>query len=176
MDALSKIFDDIHLNHSEYLYLQAQGDWAFHSCAQDAVITHIVLYGTAHLQFSKNLTIDLNTGDMILIPAGLAHSVSNQIEHKLLESLDIAPLFCGLRQDAIEFGQGSNEKTLILTVRCHLNAIMKLVKKSLKYWDVFKPSPDTLMVNRTISGHYWNLIQLKVHDDLSDVFEELVPQ
>lgn len=53
---------------------------------------------------------------------------------------------------------------------------MKLVKKSLKYWDLFKPSPDTLMVNRTISGHYWNLIQLKVHDDLSDVFEELVPQ
>ena len=53
---------------------------------------------------------------------------------------------------------------------------MKLVKKSLKYWDVFKPSPDTLMVNRTISGHYWNLIQLKVHDDLSDVFEELIPQ
>ncbi|MDM1758363.1 MULTISPECIES: AarF/ABC1/UbiB kinase family protein [unclassified Acinetobacter] len=53
---------------------------------------------------------------------------------------------------------------------------IKLVKKSLKYWDVFKPSPDTLMVNRTISGHYWNLIQLKVHDDLSDVFEELVPQ
>lgn len=53
---------------------------------------------------------------------------------------------------------------------------MKLVKKSLKYWDVFKPSPDTLMVNRTISGHYWNLIQLKVYDDLSDLFEELLPQ
>lgn len=49
-----------------------------------------------------------------------------------------------------------------------------LVKKSLKYWDLFKPSPDTLMVNRTISGHYWNLIQLKVKDDLSDLFEELV--
>ena len=49
-----------------------------------------------------------------------------------------------------------------------------LVKKSLKYWDLFKPSPDTLMVNRTISGHYWNLIQLKVNDDLSDLFEELV--
>lgn len=53
---------------------------------------------------------------------------------------------------------------------------MKLVKKSLKYWDVFKPSPDTLMVNRTISGHYWNLIQLKVEDDLTEIFEELVPQ
>ena len=52
---------------------------------------------------------------------------------------------------------------------------MKLVKKSLKYWDVFKPSPDTLMVNRTISGQYWNLIHLKVHDNLNDVFEEMVP-
>ena len=51
---------------------------------------------------------------------------------------------------------------------------MKLVKKSLKYWDVFKPSPDTLMVNRTISGQYWNLIHLKVHDNLSDLFEDLV--
>ena len=52
---------------------------------------------------------------------------------------------------------------------------MRLVKKSLKYWDVFKPSPDTLMVNRTVSGHYWNLIHLKVHDNLHDLFEELVP-
>ena len=50
-----------------------------------------------------------------------------------------------------------------------------LVKKSLKYWDIFKPSPDTLMVNRTISGHYWNLIHLKVHDNLQDIFEELIP-
>lgn len=52
---------------------------------------------------------------------------------------------------------------------------VKLVKKSLKYWDVFKPSPDTLMVNRTISGQYWNLIHLKVNDNLNDLFEEFVP-
>ena len=52
---------------------------------------------------------------------------------------------------------------------------VELVKSSLKYWDVIKPSPDTLMVNRTVSGHYWNLIHLKVHDNLNDIFEELVP-
>lgn len=52
---------------------------------------------------------------------------------------------------------------------------VELIKPSLKYWSVFKPSPDTLMVNRTISGQYWNLIHLKVNDDLSDLFEELVP-
>ena len=53
---------------------------------------------------------------------------------------------------------------------------MVLVKKSLKYWDTFKPSPSTLMVNRTISGQYWNLINLKVNDNLKDLFEELVPK
>lgn len=52
---------------------------------------------------------------------------------------------------------------------------MELVKPSLKYWDLFKPSPDTLMVNRTISGQYWNLIHLKVNDNLNDVLDELVP-
>lgn len=52
---------------------------------------------------------------------------------------------------------------------------MELLKPSLKYWDVFKPSPETLMVNRTVSGHYWNMIHLKMHDNLNDLFDELVP-
>ncbi len=52
---------------------------------------------------------------------------------------------------------------------------MLLIKRSLKYWNVFKPSPDTLMANRTITGHYWNLIHLKLHDNLNDLFEQLVP-
>ena len=29
MDALSKIFEDIHLHQSEYIYLNPQGDWSF---------------------------------------------------------------------------------------------------------------------------------------------------
>ncbi|WLF84294.1 AarF/ABC1/UbiB kinase family protein [Moraxella sp. ZY210820] len=52
----------------------------------------------------------------------------------------------------------------------HHDAV-ELMKSSLKYWDLFKPSPYTLLINRTISGHYWNLIQLKVDDDLSDFFK-----
>lgn len=128
MDALSKIFDDIHLNHSEYIYLQAQGNWAFQSPVQEAVITHIVLFGNAYLEISPQLNIELHAGDMCLIPAGIAHTVKNNANIQWVDRLDIAPLFDGLRQDAIEFGytdfEHNNEKTLILTVRCHLNAIM----------------------------------------------------
>jgi predicted unusual protein kinase regulating ubiquinone biosynthesis (AarF/ABC1/UbiB family) len=57
----------------------------------------------------------------------------------------------------------------------HQDALV-LAKQSFKYWDCFQPSPETLMINRTFSGHYWNLIQLKVHDNLNDLFEDIVPQ
>lgn len=56
----------------------------------------------------------------------------------------------------------------------HHDAV-KLARQSLKYWDAFQPSPDTLMLNRTISGHYWNLIHLKVKDNFKPLFEQIVP-
>lgn len=129
MDALSKIFDDIHLNHSEYIYLQAQGDWTFYSSENTTFIGHIVLYGNMHIEFenaeSQNkIKVDLCAGDIVLIPAGLAHKGSNRADHKVIEALNIEPLFDGLKQEAIEFGHGNNDKTLILTIRCQLDAIM----------------------------------------------------
>ncbi|OTG82861.1 AraC family transcriptional regulator [Acinetobacter sp. ANC 4648] len=124
MDALSKIFDDIHLNRSEYIYLQAQGDWEFICPEQSAVIAHIILFGQAHIQFSNDLSLALNTGDMLLIPAGLEHHGMNNTHQKLIEPLNIEPLFNGLRHDSIHLGQSGTEQTLILTIRCHLNAIM----------------------------------------------------
>lgn len=40
-------------------------------------------------------------------------------------------------------------------------------KESLKYWQSFQPSPLTMMLDRTISGQYWNLVNLGVRIDLS---------
>lgn len=41
-------------------------------------------------------------------------------------------------------------------------------KQSLKYWQCFQPSPLTMMLDRTISGQYWNLVNLGVTIDLSE--------
>lgn len=41
--------------------------------------------------------------------------------------------------------------------------IVKQVRKSLKYWDAFRASPDNMMVDRAIGGHYWTLKQLGVN-------------
>ena len=43
MDALSKIFEDIHLNQSEYLYLKPRGEWAFRYTEQSTMMAYAVL-------------------------------------------------------------------------------------------------------------------------------------
>ena len=45
MDALSKIFEDIHLNQSEYLYLKPYGEWAFRYSEQSTMMAYAVLQG-----------------------------------------------------------------------------------------------------------------------------------
>lgn len=51
---------------------------------------------------------------------------------------------------------------------------VKLLKKSLKYWDSFTPSPTTMMVDRTISGQYWNLVNLGAKVDLSEALHRYI--
>lgn len=125
----------------------------------------------------KTLSTNLVDRFKILVQAGRNHDIET-IETHLIEldalaekekfpkELYISWLDVLLRPLTTQYDFAENS--------AHHDGVL-LVKKSLKYWDTFKPSPDTLMVNRTISGHYWNLIHLKVNDNLIDLFEELVP-
>ncbi len=40
--------------------------------------------------------------------------------------------------------------------------IIAQAKRHWKYWPAFQPSADTLLVQRTISGHYWNMRRMGV--------------
>ena len=48
----------------------------------------------------------------------------------------------------------------------HHDAIA-LMRTSLKYFGQFQPSATTMMLDRTVSGQYWNLVNLGVEIDLS---------
>jgi hypothetical protein len=48
------------------------------------------------------------------------------------------------------------------TATLHEDAL-KQARKSLKYWDAFQLSPDTMLVDRAITGHYWTMKQLGVN-------------
>ncbi|OAL79297.1 AraC family transcriptional regulator [Acinetobacter sp. SFB] len=124
MDALSKIFDDIHLNKSEYIYLKPQGDWAYLYQEQDAMIGYVVLMGQMTIQLNSHTQLHVETGDLVLIPSGQNHSCHSSHKSNLVETLNITELFDQKRQETIEFGSTSGEPALILAIRCHIDTIM----------------------------------------------------
>lgn len=125
MDALSQVFEDIHLKKTEYLYLQTQGNWAFELSAQAAIITHIVLFGSAYIEFDTKETLQLKAGDMVIIPSGLTHQVYSHNKDTLVEKKKLNHLFEGLKSEAILLGQSeAKNKSLIFTIRAQMDSIM----------------------------------------------------
>ena len=124
MDALSKIFDDIHLNKSEYIYLKPRGDWAYSYQEQDAMIGYVVLVGNMTIQLNPHTQLQVEAGDLVLIPSGQNHSCHSNNKSNLIEALNITELFDQKRQETIEFGSSSGEPALILAIRCHIDTIM----------------------------------------------------
>ncbi|TCH65253.1 AraC family transcriptional regulator [Acinetobacter sp. ANC 4862] len=124
MDALSKIFDDIHLNKSEYIYLKPQGDWAYSYQEQDAMIGYVVLVGNMTIQLNLHTQLQVEAGDLVLIPSGQNHSCHSSHKSNLVEALNITELFDQKRQETIEFGSTSGKPALILAIRCHIDTIM----------------------------------------------------
>ena len=124
MDALSKIFDDIHLNKSEYIYLKPQGDWAYSYQEQDAMIGYVVLVGNMTIQLNPHTQLQVEAGDLVLIPSGQNHSCHSNNKSNLIKAFNITALFDQKRQETIEFGSSSGEPALILAIRCHIDTIM----------------------------------------------------
>jgi AraC family transcriptional regulator, alkane utilization regulator len=125
MDALSQVFEDIHLKKTEYLYLQAQGNWAFDSSNQSAMMTHIILFGETFVHFENQEILHLKTGDMLIIPSGISHQCSSHKEANLVKSLNIDNLFEGLKEDPISLGlEKSEDKSLIFTVKTQIDSVM----------------------------------------------------
>lgn len=121
MDALSKILDDIHLNRSEYLYLNTHGDWAFRMQQQPAVLAYIVLSGELYLHLDQSastrpdpsttphpdqrLNLHATAGDILMLPAGQAHRCSPFASpDQLIETVDISSMFAGTKQDVLYIG------------------------------------------------------------------------
>jgi len=55
----------------------------------------------------------------------------------------------------------------------HHEAIAQM-RTSLKYFGQFQPSATTMMLDRTVSGQYWNLVNLGVEIDLSSLVHDYI--
>lgn len=76
-----------------------------------------------------------------------------------LKPLSIKPY----QEGAFDFGSS----------QIHHEAIAQM-RTSLKYFGQFQPSATTMMLDRTISGQYWNLVNLGVEIDLSPLVDEYI--
>ncbi|MBF2719831.1 AarF/ABC1/UbiB kinase family protein [Psychrobacter sp. NG254] len=74
-----------------------------------------------------------------------------------LKPLSISPY----QEGAFDFGSS----------QVHHEAITQM-RTSLKYFGQFQPSAMTMMLDRTVSGQYWNLVNLGVEIDLSALVHE----
>lgn len=125
MDALSQVFEDLRLKNTEYLYLQAQGQWAIELSHHHSITTHIMLFGEAFIKFENAETLQLNAGDMVIIPSGMGHQIFSHRDQNLIEIQNIDHLFYGLRDDEIKVGQpDANNKSLLFSIRSQMDRIM----------------------------------------------------
>jgi AraC-like DNA-binding protein len=127
MDALSKILDDIHMSHAEYLYVNGTNDWHFQLDSNGQFVFHIMLYGYAHFQFDKDdEPLLVQGGDIIIIPSGQKHNLySNTPNAPLITAHSLLPEFDGHRHDPVKLGNSdSRANALLLSIRCILDVEM----------------------------------------------------
>ena len=125
MDALSKIFEDIHLNQSEYLYLKPHGEWAFRYTEQSTMMVYAVLQGQFTICLDAKQIIVAEVGDLILLPSGPSHECRSSTTDQLLEVFDISDLFAQNQHKEVTFGSNvTQQKNVILALHAHMDPIM----------------------------------------------------
>lgn len=56
----------------------------------------------------------------------------------------------------------------------HQKTADKIRKGGLSYMGKFQPSPDTMQIDRVLSGHYWNMVDMGVVASFRDIIDDVV--
>lgn len=125
MDALSKIFDDIHLAKSEYIYLNVHHPYRLLYRHEPSMLAYVILHGQAQLSFEdSDHVIVLQQGDLILLPSAKAHQLHCPNDQELTQSSPINSFFASHSQQSIDFGQVQPQRNFILAIRSKMDIQM----------------------------------------------------
>ncbi len=125
MDALSKIFDDIHMSHAEYLYVTGYDDWHFVLDTHGQVAFHIILFGHCLVQLEDQPSQQVQGGDIFIVSSGQKHHLYHTGPHAFLSPPhDLLTEFKGHRHDPIKVGDGARSNCLVLSIRCNMDTEM----------------------------------------------------
>ena len=95
------------------------------------------------------LANDYATVDIVLRDLGVRTNVGDVPPEYYLEWIDI--LLKPLKEPRFDFARSQVHEQ-----------VLAQISSLMKYWDSFQPSAETMMVNRAVGGHYWNLVHLGV--------------
>lgn len=141
MDALSKIFDDIHMRGAEYVYVSASDDWHFYLDTKGEFVFHIILFGHCVLNLQGQAAQSLQGGDIVMIPLGQQHHLHAGTDNAPLKpAFNLLPEFQGHHNDPIKLGHEPSASSLVLSIRCLLDI------------DMARPLLSALPVVMTISN------------------------
>jgi predicted unusual protein kinase regulating ubiquinone biosynthesis (AarF/ABC1/UbiB family) len=93
------------------------------------------------------LANDYATVDMVLRDLGVRTNVGDVPPEYYLQWIDI--LLKPLKEPRFDFARSQVHEQ-----------VLAQISSLMKYWDSFQPSAETMMVNRAVGGHYWNLVHL----------------
>lgn len=125
MDALSKIFDDIHMRGAEYLYISASNDWNFYLDTQGEFVFHIIMFGHCNFTVEGQPSQAVQGGDIVMIPVGKRHHLyANTVNAINNAPFNLLPEFRGHRHEPIKLGDDQRARNMILSIRCLLDVEM----------------------------------------------------
>lgn len=89
MDALSSMFSVLRLSSSIYFRSDFSSPWGMKSNKSDFAQFHMVANGQCVVTFDDGIEIELKSGDIILLPHGDAHAISDTTKSNLLDGAEV---------------------------------------------------------------------------------------
>lgn len=121
-DLLSLVFDDLHLTRSQYVFLSGAGQWAASVNLPGRAVFHAVLRGQARCVI-EDRCLDLDTGDILIIPAAVAHRICAVDAEQVPPQQDISSYFSNYRRDPLMVGEGETN-AFLLTASTIFDAVL----------------------------------------------------
>jgi AraC-like DNA-binding protein len=105
MDPLSLILDDMHFNGVVFAYAEMTAPWALHMHTPGLAAFHTVGAGQCWLIREGEDPVFMQTGDLLVLPAGTAHRVQDKLQ-TTAEPQDMVPHLSSANLDTLKLGGG----------------------------------------------------------------------
>ena len=154
MDALSKIFDDIHLEKSEYFYVHLAHEHQFQYVNEPSMLAYVLIQGQCQLQLQHEHVQTLNQGDLIVLPSATPHRIFSTLS-ALTDCPNINNFFKQHAHETVSIGEPTEACCFMLVIRAKLDIHMAK--------PLLNALPELLRVEHILGDNAPEWLQIGLH-------------